>query len=333
MGVIETVLNSLDTVPQLFLRDPLLFYAVAVIGSLFIIFKSADYLVDSVSSYSRKLGMSYSLTGLIVVAMAASTPEVFTSLVGALKGEEGIAFGTILGTNMVHLALVVGFLAVLAGRMKIDSELLGKSKLFLWCILMLPFLLLLDGTLSRFDGGILLLAFCLYLVRLWRAEGSLGRIKKNVKITRIWRDGLTFCLGLIALLIASILLVFGASGLARVFHIPPYFIAITVIAVGATLPDFAVAFRAVRKGYAELGIGDTLGSVCIELLLYFGLLGLFHPFAVPLSDIGNALVFLPLSITLLLLLLRRKEMTAAHGVAFLGIYAAFFALEALKILG
>jgi cation:H+ antiporter len=201
----------------------------------------------------------------------------------------------------------------------------------MWAALMLPLLLALDGQLSRVDGILLLVAFSLYLMNLWKLEGTLGKMKKNVQLKNIWRDGVIFIGCLAAIILAGRWLVFSSVNLASVFGIPPYFIALTIIGVGTTMPDIAVELKSLFKAHAAIGLGDLLGSLMIEFLLFFGILTIIHPLEVQVGTVLNALIFLAIGITTLMFLMRNKYLTWKHGLLFLGYFAAFIAIEVWKI--
>lgn len=312
--------------------NPTLFHSIVILISLFIMFKAADLLVEGISDYAHTLGLSEAIIGLVVVAMAASAPEIVSSVTGFFSGQENVGFGAILGTNMVHVGFALGLLAIIGGRTKLEAGIFSKNKLMLWVALMLPLLLGLDGEISRVDGVLLLVAFGLYLVNLWRREGTLGKIKKNVQLRSIWKDAFIFVGCLVAILLSGRWLVFSSVNLANSFNIPPYFIALTIIGVGTTMPDIAVELRSIMRKHEAVGLGDLLGSLMIEFLLFFGIMALISPLKVNVSTILNAFIFLAVSITTLMIILRGKYLTWKHGLLFIAYFALFLAIEIWKII-
>lgn len=307
-----------------------LFNGIVLLISMCILFKSADLIVLGISDYAKKLGLSDYLIGLIVVAMAASMPEVISGLMGLAMNDIGVMFGTILGTNMVHLALVTGLLMIIGKKMEMEVALLKDIRLFLWIILLLPFLLLSDSVLSRADGIILVTAFCAYLVTLWKKEGTLGKIKKKVYLKTFWQDAVVFVGSLMALLLAGRYLVFSSIQLANYYAIPPYLLALTVIAIGAALPDFAVGIKSVLKGHHEVGVGEVLGSTVLELLLFFGIVAIVKPIHIDFNTIIVPSIFLVISATYMIFLMGKKYATRNHGLIFLGLYFIFVTIEIIK---
>lgn len=315
------------------LAHPLVFNSIVILASFYILFKSADLIVYGISHYAKKLGLSDAITGLVVVAMAASAPEIISSLTGFLTGHSGMGFGTILGSNMVHVGFALGLLCLIGKRIKLEPSIFTKKRLLMWGMLMLPFVLgIIGGGLSRVDGIIMIAAFCAYLVMLWKIEGATGKIKKNVEFKNIWRDAVIFMLALAALILAGRWLVFSSIQIAAYFDVPAYFIALTVIGVGTTIPDFAVEIKSLFRAHTGIGLGDLLGSLMIELLLFFGIVSVFVPITVDMSEALNAMIFLPLGITLVMFWMNKKELTWKHGLAFISLYLVFLIIEIYKVI-
>ncbi|MFC1801207.1 sodium:calcium antiporter [Nanoarchaeota archaeon] len=310
----------------------LVFNIVVVLVSLFIILKASDLVLYGITGYAKRLGLSKYLAGLVIVSIAASMPEVISSLSGWLVGREEMMVGAILGNNMVHMALLIGVMAIVGKKMKFESTLLEKSKFLMWIFLLLPLGLLLDGTLSRIDGLVLVLCYGIYIGFLWQKEKTFGKLKQRVKFSHIWRYGLIFLGALLAMLMAGRWLVIGAVELAEISGVPTFFVALIVIGIGSAIDDFAIGIRAVLKGKQEIGIGDALGSILNELVLFFGVIALIRPIEIGLNMIWSSLLFLGISISLVMLFLRKKKMTWKGGLLMVGIYLVFLAVEITKVI-
>ncbi len=294
-----------------------------IAASLAILLKSADHIILGISKYAKILGLSDALIGLLVVSMAASLPEVISSISGLIAGNIEVAAGALIGTNMVHLALVVGVLSLVGKKMNLSCEVLEDSKLLIFGLFILPFIVMSDGVLSRPDGLLLLGSFIIYVVFLWEKEGTLGKIKKNVKLEKIWKEVLIFAGGLVALLIAGRVLVYGVVNLSAALQISTYFITLIIIGIGSALPDFVVGLQSVFRKHQEIGIGDFIGSTMLQFLLYLGVVALIHPLTIDFKNTILAAIFLITSMGVLLLFLNKKEITWKHGLILIGIYLLF----------
>lgn len=313
------------------LLSPLVFNGLVFLISLIILFYSADLLIDGISEYAQKLGLSDEIIGFIVVAMAASMPEVVASLGGLASGHADLLFGTLIGNNMVHTALLIGGLTVVAGTTSFKSKLLAHSKLFVWALLTLPFILALDGLISRGDGIILVGAFGAYLLKLWQKEKRFMKLKKYVHPKDIWKNGLVFLGALVSLILAGRYLVFSAIVLSTEFHVPPYFIALSVIAVASTMPDFAVGIRAIFKGQTKIGLGEIIGSMIIELLLFIGIISIVNPIVVNVAQVWTSALFLFVSITISFYYIHLGSIKRWQGMLLILWYAVFLTIEILKV--
>ncbi len=159
-----------------------IFFVSVIVASLLILSRSANWIIYGITRYAKKLGLSDALIGLFVISLAASLPEIIAAIMGLIMGAEDITFGTLIGTNMVHLALVTGVLSLVGKKISLECKILEKSKLLILGLLILPFLLMSDGELTRPDGILLITGFLLYLFVLWKKEGSFGQIKKVVNL-------------------------------------------------------------------------------------------------------------------------------------------------------
>lgn len=308
--------------------DPLLTNISFLLLSLLFIFWAADLVVYGIAGYARKLRMSDYLSGTLVVALAASLPEVVSSITALFAGKEDMLFGTILGTNMVHVALVTGLVAVIGKKVKVESTVLAKILIPLWFALMLPLVLILvRGGLGRVEGAILIAVFIVYVVWLWRQESGTLR---HVKLRHLWRNAAIFLGALIVILITGKTLVSSSIVIAAILGIPTYFLALTIVGIGGALPDLAVAIRSVKQGRQDIGVGDALGSLAIEFLLFFGIVGLLSPSRIPASESWTAIMFIAISTTVLFFAIHKKELTWKTGVVLLSLFGLFIVVEALK---
>ena len=115
----------------------------------------------------------------------------------------------------------------------------------------------------------------------------------------------------------------------KLFHC---LIALTVIGIGSAIDDFAIGIKSVLKGKQEIGIGDALGSILNELVLFFGVVAVIQPIKIGREMVWSSILFLGVSIGLVMLFLWRKKMTWKEGLLMVGIYAAFIAVEIAKAL-
>jgi cation:H+ antiporter len=136
-----------------------------VIG-LAVLLVGAELLVDAAINFAHALGVTELVIGIVLVALATSLPELAVSMVSALKGEYGLALGTIVGSNIFNLLAVIGVAAV------IEPAKLPESVLSLHIFVLVAFTLALfamtydydgKGHISRLEGGALLVAYLAFI--------------------------------------------------------------------------------------------------------------------------------------------------------------------------
>ncbi len=261
----------LDILLEAMSAHPIIANILILIASFIIVAKASDLTVLGISEYARHFGISDYLIGFLVLAIGSSLPEFAASLTGSSANESGVIFGTLMGSGITTLTLVLGSIAIFAKKIVLKDKILNETRLALLPMIVLPFVLLLDGTISRIDGFILVFVFLSFVVYLWQKEGSFGKLK-SAHIKHVWKHALVFLGSLIAILLSARWLVFSSINLAFLFNISPFFIAIFVISLGSSLPDLMVQLRSLRNRHTSIGIGEVLGALIVEMNLIIGIL-------------------------------------------------------------
>ncbi|MFC1801301.1 sodium:calcium antiporter [Nanoarchaeota archaeon] len=308
---------------------PVLYLLVILVFSIIIMLQSSRMLLHGITNWAKKLGLSDYLVGLFVIAIVASFPELVAGIFGSLEGQPGLVIGTILGSNIAGLTFVLGIMAIVGKKVNIKSKLFSKVKFIVLIFTILPVILLVDGGLSRIDGIILIAAYVAYAAFLWKKEGQLGSIKKNVKFKNIWKHGLIFILALGAMLLSGRWLIFSSVEIAKIFEIPKFIIGVFMIGIISQLPDLSVVIRSELKGHKDVGLGDLLGSTLTKSLLFLGILALIFPFSIPFNTILFAGVILTVAMGLTLYFMKHGWVTWKHGLLMIALYLVFIGFELL----
>lgn len=308
--------------------NPVVFYLIIIGASLFIVAKSADLLVYGISDYAKKLGISDYLVGFIIVSVGTALPELIASITAAAVKQGDIVFGTILGSNVFKIPLL-GVVILIGRKIKIKTNDLGNAPIITFFLAILPLFLIVDGILSRSDGIILLTAFLIYIARLWHGEGQLGKMKKNVELKNIYKDGIIFMGALAALLLSARWLVFSSINISEILNISPYIIGLVVIGIGASMPELMVQLRSVLKRKHELAFGNVLGSIVANSSLVLGLTSLVSPFSISIKTLILTIIFMLGGILYVLILMGKEEVNWRHGILLITVYIVFLFFEGI----
>jgi len=311
----------------------LTFHISVLLASLAIIAFSGNYFVEALESYARKLGMSKYFIGMVIVAVATSAPDIVTAIIGLISGNPELLSGVVLGGLMIDLAFMNGLFAVLQKRITLNTTVIKGIEFVILGLMVLPYVLMLDGEISRSEGLAMVLSYFIYVMLVWNRESGSGKLKKQIAIKFIWQDMLVFLLALGAMLLAARYAVFSAVNLSVALSIPLYLLAITVFALAAALPDMLSGLSAILRGHGgEIGFGEAIGTTMLEVNLFTGLVALFHPISFGVLSTLVGVLGLMLSATFFMTILRKGAITREQGYVFIAIYAAYIAIEVTRIL-
>jgi cation:H+ antiporter len=254
-----------------------------VAGFLLLVW-GADRLVAGASATARNLGVSPLVIGLTIIGFGTSAPELVVSAVATLKGNSGLAVGNAIGSNIANMGLVLGATALIY-PLRMESTALKREYPMLLLIMLVCFLMALDGIYSEIEGWTLIVG--LFAVVIWIIHIGLHRplsdplaeefdaeIPRDVptKTAVFW-----LIVGLIVLPISSTFLVDGAITIARILHVSDTVIGLTIVALGTSLPELATAITAALHKEDDLAIGNIIGSNIFNLLGVLGIAAVIQP--------------------------------------------------------
>ena len=262
----------------------MIFYLASIVFGFALLVWSADRFVDGAASTAKHLGMPSLLIGILIVGFGTSAPEMVVSAIAAYEGNPGLALGNAIGSNIVNIALILGITAIVA-PIAVNSKIVKKEIPLLLLIVLFTGYLLLDNTLTLFEGVILLAGFfALVLWSVFAAFRSRGDsfedqmdIELNEDIMSLKVGIMWLVFGLILLIASSRLLVWGAVGVANSFGVSDLIIGLTIVALGTSLPELAASVMAARKGEHDIAIGNVVGSNMFNLLAVIGIAVVIAP--------------------------------------------------------
>ncbi len=312
----------------------MLFNILMLIAGLGVLVWSADRFVYGAAAFARNLGLPPMLIGLTIVAMGSSAPEMFVAATASMEGMSNTAVGNVLGSNVANITLILGITALL-GAISVSSQTLKREIPLMLAATVLAGYLIHDGMLTRFEGGVLLVAFFgLMGYFIWQAmknkqidplsDESDAEIPKNVPTLHaiIW-----IIVGMILLPLSADWMVTGAVGIAKTFGLSDLVIGLTIIAVGTSLPELAACIAGVLKKEDDLAIGNIVGSNLFNILAVLAIPGLIAPGEIDAqASSRDFYMVLGTSTALAVLVLSsgaKKQLTRWHGVILLVVFIAY----------
>lgn len=258
---------------------------IIVIIGISVVLAGADRLTEGASALARRLHVSEIVIGLTIVAAGTSAPELFVSLVSALKGTPDLAVGNVVGSNIMNAMLIVGCAAMVA-PMVISRSTVHKDIPFAVIASVLLVLACIDGQLSwtitghtigRLDGVMLLVGYVLFMYYTLKHAKADDSETAQVKAQSVWLSIIYVVVGLAALVFGSDWFVGAASRIATSLGVGESVIGLTIVAGGTSLPELATSVVAARKGRSAMAIGNVIGSNVFNVLMILGVTALICP--------------------------------------------------------
>ena len=270
---------------------------ILIVLGVVLVLTGADRLTEGASALARKMNIPEIIIGLTIVAAGTSAPELFVSLVSALKGTPDLAVGNVVGSNTMNAMLIVGCAAMVA-PMVISRSTVKKDIPFSVGASMLLILLAFDSFMSRIDGIILLIGFAVFMAyTLLQAKKGQAEETGEIKQINPWLSTLYVLLGLAMLVAGSNLFVDSASSVAYALDVSEGVVGLTVVAGGTSLPELATSVVAARKGQSAIAIGNVIGSNVFNILLILGLTATISPLQIEgITTIDMAVMLLSVAL-------------------------------------
>lgn len=304
----------------------LLYNAIGLAASALVMVWAGSYAVSFISRIAKADKISLFLTSFLLVGVVSSFPEAFISVVSAIRGESSLGFGTLLGGNIADLSLVMGIVAVAAGRIKIHSKEFAHE-FWLVGLVMLPVLFSLDGTIGRLEGVALVAACFMFIFGMLREDHVLSKLAHSPK-GPVLKNLALFIVSSSAVLAAANFVVKFAEGLAADFNMPLALIGIIFIGVATTLPELMFSLASLGKHMDGMALGDVFGTVIIDATLLVGLTALINPINIVGINITTLAAFSALTVSATIYFLKPgKVFTRTEGVLLILLYVIFIATE------
>jgi cation:H+ antiporter len=284
-----------------------------------VLYVGAEAMVKGAATLALRYGLRPVVVGLTVVALGTSMPEFVINFLSVITGEDDLALGNIIGSNICNIALILGISAVLL-PLSVDRAMLRKEYPMMLGAMVAFYLFALDGSITAVDGFLLvcgLLGFlCFVVVDAQRQSAQQEEepdaddiAEVEVEEEDLHSSPLTkvgyLAGGMVGLALGAHLMVDSAVEIARYMGVGEVTIGLTIVAIGTSLPELAASVVSASHGEAELSVGNAMGSNLLNVLFVVGLVSMMRPLRVNSMSlnvhfpvmIGFALLLFPLAWT------------------------------------
>ena len=295
-----------------------------IVGVIFL-YKCSDILVDGTSKTAAQLGISSLIISVIVVAFGTSAPEFAISVGAAFQSHADISMGNIIGSCVANLLLVLGVSAIIR-PIKVKKTIIKREMPIIIGVTIVLLLSSFFGLLDthRLIGGaiflVLFAVFIVYFVRCAKKErnNDVGKYESGKTLKNI----IFIILGIAGVVVGALLLIESALSIADFFGIPEMIIALSMVAVGTSLPELVVSAMAAYKNESDIAVGNVIGSNVFNIFLILGASALLIPLNA-VNSIGNLLILMVVTLVMFPVLYTGHVISRKEGVFLLVLYLFF----------
>lgn len=296
-----------------------------------LLYAGGEALVRGAGGLAIRLGLSAFMVGMTVVAFATSSPELAVSLQAAFAGQDDVAIGNVVGSNICNIALILGLCAIIRPQ-EVQMRMLRLDIPWLIFASALLVAFLDDGRISRAAGTVLVLGLVVFIywnIQLSLREREEDRVRAEFEEVvqkverRLWLDWVLVGVGLAALVGGGSAFVRGGVGLAEALGVSAALISLTVVAIGTSLPELATSIVATMRGNDDIAVGNIIGSNFFNILAILGITAVLHPLTRGAITLVDLYVMLGLTVILLPLIFVRRRIGRPEGLVLLAGYGAY----------
>ena len=253
---------------------------VQIIAGLALLYFGGNFLVTGSVRLARILKISPFAIGATVIAFGTSAPELAVALLASLEGNPELAMGNVIGSNIANIGLVLGLTALLAPLSIVPDRLRRESPPLLFVSLLIV-VIAWNLEINRSEGFFMVGLLGLYIWRSFSHKEDIVEEREDEGPLFAGKDLyfqiLLIIVGLGLLVVGAEFLVAGGVGIARNLGISEWFIGITIVAIGTSLPEIVSSMIAAKRGHGEMAIGNIFGSNIFNILMVLGLTATIHP--------------------------------------------------------
>ena len=287
----------------------------------------ADFIIKESERIALHFDISHFVIGATLVAFGTSLPEMAASMMASSAGKSDMAVANVVGSVIFNITLVLGVVFLIAKNMNPKRNLFDRDSAWVIVPVVLFFIMAQDGEIGRFDGILYLLLMASYIIFLFTGskedlageiDDSLIKEKFNwTKTVILLAIGFTLTIGGASFVIES------GANIARNFGISEWIIGIFLISLGTSLPELVVSLVAVKRGNAEMSIGNIIGSNVANFSMVLGAASLINPLTVDLMANKFDMIIMASASAVLLFILANKLYNKAAAIFLLTILALF----------
>ncbi|MBN1184273.1 MAG: calcium/sodium antiporter [Bacteroidales bacterium] len=301
------------------------------LAGFLILIKGADLLIKGGVGVAKRFGLSEHFIGLTIVSFGTSMPEFIVSFIAALNGNNQIAVGNVLGSNIANTLLITGVCALLIAVPVKKSTLRFEIPLSIVSVLLLGLFSYINffgkyvDSIVAWEGFVLLVVFFYFIRRSFKDSREEEKDFKKDKQTKIVPFVILVVLGVAGLFFGGKWIVGSSVIIAGHFGISQTFIGLTVVAFGTSLPELVTSVIAALKKNNGIAIGNIIGSNIFNILWIIGFTSFIKPIGINSLNYSDMLIVALSAILIIVFVIANKSRTLhkSGGIVLAGSYLLY----------
>ena len=284
----------------------------------------ADFIIRDSERIALHFNIPHFVIGATLIGLGTSLPEMAASMMASADGKSEMAVANVIGSVTFNITLVLGLVFLIAKNMTPKRDLFRLDSAWIIMPPLMFILMTLDGEISRFDGLLFLMMMVAYLFFLFTESSDEFDIDEDLEKEKFnWsKSVLMLGAGFVLTILGANYVVESGSNIARMFEVSEWIIGLFLIALGTSLPELVVSIVAIKKGNADMSVGNIIGSNVANFSMVFGGASLIQPLSMNGASSFDIYIMIAASIALFLILANKLYNKA--GAVFLLMILALF---------
>lgn len=310
----------------------MILYIILLIVGFIILIKGADIFVDGASATAGNFKVSKMVIGLTIVAFGTSAPELAVSLKAMSSGSGDLVFGNVIGSNIINILLILGVTSLIT-PLKVKRSTIKKELPILLLVTSILGVLSLDrilgngvNALTRADGIVIILVFFIFIYYLFTTMRNKVDEDNELPEIKLPKALLMTVSGIVAIVVGSSLVVTNASELAELLGVSHRMIALTVVALGTSLPELVTSVTAARKKEVDIAIGNIVGSNLFNIGLVLGIpTTIFGSITLTSFSVLDIVILIVSALVLFVCAFSKKKVSKKEGIMMIILFVVYYA--------
>jgi len=294
---------------------------------------SSEIVIRKITPIAQYFKVSDLVITVLGVSVLSSLPELTVSGFAIASGNSELSVGNVIGSNFVTLTFVTALCAFIR---PIDIHEQIRDRESSWMILSaaLTMILAIDGTLTRFDGVILVCAYIPYIITVMRAAKKDAHEHHTKPEGRMPVHLLFAVAAIFGIILSAKLALDNGQKVGAALGIPPLALGVILFAFGTSLPELAISLSATIKNKASVTIGEVYASNIFTQLVVLGVCALIRPIEISTGIITFAMPYLILAgVVIQIFITSGRKLNRLEAAALMGMYILFAASNFFKLPG